>query len=115
MAAEPITVFGSGEQTRCFGHVQDAVEAVLRLISEPKAAGEVFNIGSNEEVSINELAERVRTAANSPSPIVRIPYDEAYAEGFEDMPRRVPDVSKLERTIGFRPATPLAKSAALRS
>jgi UDP-glucose 4-epimerase len=108
VAGEPITVFGSGEQTRCFGHVKDAVEAVLRLIGEPKAAGEVFNIGSNEEVSIHELAERVRTAAGSSSPIVRIPYDEAYAEGFEDMPRRVPDLTKLDRMIGFRPSTPLA-------
>jgi UDP-glucose 4-epimerase len=108
VAGEPITVFGSGEQTRCFGHVRDAVEAVVRLIHEPKAAGEVFNIGSNEEVSIYRLAELVRDAANSASEIVRIPYDEAYAEGFEDMPRRVPDASKLERTIGFRPATPLS-------
>lgn len=108
VAAEPITVFGSGEQTRCFGHVRDAVEAVIRLIGEPKAAGEVFNIGSNEEVSINQLAELVRAAAKSTSEIVHIPYDQAYAEGFEDMPRRVPDTTKLERTIGFRPATPLA-------
>jgi UDP-glucose 4-epimerase len=67
----------------------------------------VFNIGNNEEVSINQLAEQVRAAANSRSDIVHIPYDEAYAEGFEDMPRRVPDISKLERTIGFRPTTPL--------
>jgi UDP-glucose 4-epimerase len=109
VAGEPITVFGSGEQTRCFGHVQDAVEAVVRLINEPKAAGEVFNIGSNEEVSINRLAELVRDAAKSSSEIVRIPYDEAYAEGFEDMPRRVPDTTKLERTVAFRPTTPLAK------
>ncbi len=103
VANEPIEVFGSGEQTRCFGHVRDAVEAVARLIVEPRAAGQVFNIGADEEVSINELARRVRNAAGSTSEIVHIPYDEAYAEGFEDMPRRKPDVSKLERIIGFRP------------
>lgn len=107
LANEPITVFGSGDQTRCFGHVRDAVEAVVRLINEPAAVGEVFNIGSREEVTINELAERVRSAAGSRSEIVHIPYDEAYAEGFEDMPRRVPSVEKLERVVGFRPTTSL--------
>jgi UDP-glucose 4-epimerase len=107
LANEPITVFGTGEQTRCFGHVRDAVEAVVRLIAEPAAVGEVFNIGSREEVSINDLAERVKRAAGSRSEIVHIPYDEAYAEGFEDMPRRVPSVTKLEKTVGFSPSTSL--------
>lgn len=107
LANKPMTVFGTGDQTRCFGHVRDAVEAVVRLIAEPAAVGEVFNIGSQEEISINDLAERVRSAAGSDSEIVHIPYDEAYAEGFEDMPRRVPSVEKLERTVGFRPSTPL--------
>jgi UDP-glucose 4-epimerase len=107
LANEPIEVFGSGEQTRCFGHVRDAVEAVVRLIGEPRSVGEVFNIGSSEEVSINQLAERVRAAAGSTSEIVHIPYDEAYAEGFEDMPKRVPSVDKLERMVGFRPSTSL--------
>ena len=100
---EPITVYGTGEQQRCFSHVKDVVEAIVRLTETPAAVGQVFNIGSDEEVSINELAERVRTAAGSQSEIVHVPYTEAYAEGFEDMPRRVPDVSKLERTIGMRP------------
>jgi UDP-glucose 4-epimerase len=109
VSGQPITVFGSGEQSRCFGHVRDAVEAITRLIAEPKARGQVFNIGSAEEVTINQLAERVRAAANSKSEIVHVPYDEAYAEGFEDMPRRVPDCSKLERTVGFKPATPLSR------
>jgi UDP-glucose 4-epimerase len=109
LAGEPITVFGSGDQTRCFGHVRDAVEAMARLIATPEAAGQVFNVGANEEVSINRLAELVRSAAASESAIVHVPYDEAYAEGFEDMPRRVPDTTRLERTVGFRPATPLAK------
>ncbi|MDP1857436.1 MAG: GDP-mannose 4,6-dehydratase [Gemmatimonadaceae bacterium] len=104
---EPITVYGSGEQTRCFGHVNDAVEALLRLMSTSSAIGEVFNVGSTQEISVRELAERVRTAARSRSDIVLIPYSEAYAVGFEDMMRRVPDVSKLERVTGFRPSTSL--------
>lgn len=108
LRGDPITVYGSGEQSRCFGHVRDAVEAVERLVECPSAVGQVFNVGSNEEVTIAKLAERVRDAAGSDSEIVFIPYDEAYAEGFEDMPRRVPDVAKLERATGFRPRTSLA-------
>ena len=107
LAGEPITVFGNGKQSRCFGHVQDAVESILRLLGTPTAVGQVFNIGNDEEVSIYGLAERVRDAAGSKSEIVLVPYNEAYPEGFEDMHRRVPDVAKLERTIGFRPRTPL--------
>ena len=107
LAGEPITVYGTGEQSRCFGHVNDVVEAVVRLMTTPAAVGQVLNIGNDEEVTINQLAERVRAAAGSRSPIVHIPYDQAYAEGFEDMLRRVPDVSKLERIIGFRPTTSL--------
>ncbi len=107
ISGEPITVYGSGTQQRCFGHVQDAVEAVLRLIAAPQAIGQVFNVGNDEEVTILRLAERVRDAAGSTSEIRLIPYSEAYPEGFEDMMRRVPDVQKLERAIGFRPRTPL--------
>ncbi len=108
LANQPITVFGSGTQSRCFGHVQDAVEALLRLLGTPSSVGDVFNIGSNEEVSMMQLAEMVRDAAGSTSEIKLVPYTEAYPEGFEDMMRRVPDVTKLERTINFRPKTPLA-------
>jgi UDP-glucose 4-epimerase len=108
LRGEPITVYGSGGQSRCFGHVRDAVESVVRLIQTPAAVGQVFNIGTDEEVTIDELARRVRDAAGSGSEIVHVPYADAYAEGFEDMPRRVPDVSKLERTIAFRPSTPLS-------
>ena len=107
LLGEPITVFGDGEQSRCFGHVNDAVEAVIRLLDEPSAVGEPFNIGTDQEVTMNELAEKVRSAAGSDSPIVHVPYDEAYAEGFEDMQRRVPDVEKLRKTIGFTPSTSL--------
>jgi UDP-glucose 4-epimerase len=109
LSGEPITVYGTGEQSRCFGHVKDAVEAVARLIRTPSAYGQVFNIGGNEEVTINQLAEHVRAAAGSKSRIVHVPYEQAYAEGFEDMLRRVPDVTKLERTIGFKPGTSLEK------
>jgi UDP-glucose 4-epimerase len=110
LAGEPITVYGTGEQSRCFGHVRDTVEALIRLLEAPEIEGEVFNIGTDEEVTIRELAERVREATGSRSPIVRVPYDEAYAEGFEDMLRRVPSVDKLEAAIGFRPRTPLERT-----
>jgi UDP-glucose 4-epimerase len=109
VSGEPITVYGTGKQSRCFAHVNDAVLAIEALIHEPKAVGEVFNIGSDREVTMNELAELVRTTADSRSPIVRIPYDEAYTTGFEDMQRRVPNCAKLERTIGFKPSTTLER------
>jgi len=104
---QPITVYGTGTQSRCFGHVNDAVEAVLRLIAVPEAIGDVFNIGATDEVTMDALAALVRTAAGSTSEIVHVPYAEAYAAGFEDMQRRVPDVSKLERVTGFRPSISL--------
>ena len=107
LRGEPITVYGTGEQSRCFGHVRDAVECVVRLLTCEAAVGEVYNIGTSREVTIQGVAEAIRAAANSSSPIVRIPYAEAYAEGFEDMLRRVPDCSKLERAIGYQPHTSL--------
>jgi UDP-glucose 4-epimerase len=103
IAGEPITVFGNGTQSRCFCHVDDTVEAVLRLIAAHGAAGEVFNVGSTREITMLELAALVRNSAESDSPIELIPYDEAYAEGFEDMERRVPDTSKIENVTGFSP------------
>ena len=104
---QPITVYGSGTQSRCFGHVNDAVEALLRLIAAPAAIGDVFNIGATQEVTMTALAELVRSTADSRSEIVRVPYAEAYATGFEDMQRRVPDVTKLFNLTGFRPSIPL--------
>ncbi|MEO8294936.1 MAG: GDP-mannose 4,6-dehydratase [Gemmatimonadota bacterium] len=101
LANEPIQVYGSGEQSRCFGHVRDAVESVLRLINTPSAVGQVFNVGTDREVTINKLAEMVRDAAGSKSSIVHIPYSEAYAVGFEDLERRVPDTRKLEKATGY--------------
>ena len=103
----PITVFGSGQQSRCFCDVRDTIEAILRLVANDRAVGEVINIGSNEEVSIEQLAHLVKERTNSKSPITHIPYDQAYEAGFEDMPRRVPCLEKLERLTAFRPATPL--------
>jgi UDP-glucose 4-epimerase len=107
LRGEPITVYGTGKQSRCFGHVRDAVEAVIRLMETPEALGEVFNVGTTTEVSMVELATRVRDAAGSKSEIRLVPYSEAYAAGFEDMMRRVPDVSKLFRVTGFKPMTTL--------
>jgi UDP-glucose 4-epimerase len=103
LAGEPITVFGTGKQTRCFCHVSDTVEGILQLIDTPDTEGEVFNIGSDREITMTELAKMVKRSINSDSPIELIPYDEAYAHGFEDMERRVPDASKIERWTGFKP------------
>ncbi len=106
---EPITVYGDGKQARCFGHVFDAIEAIIRLMNSDNAVGRVFNVGSTEETTIEELAIRVRDAANSHSEIQFIPYEEAYAEGFEDMPRRIPDVNRLFETTGFKPERTLTE------
>ena len=104
---QPITVYGTGQQSRCFSYVRDVVEAIYRLMSNDRAVGEVVNIGSQQEVTIGDLAKLVKERARSESPIVRVPYDEAYEPGFEDMVRRVPSVQKLERLAGFVPCTPL--------
>lgn len=106
---EPITVYGNGQQSRCFGYVGDIVAALARLVRTDSALGEVFNLGSDEEVTINELAARVRSSAGSRSPIVHIPYEQAYEEGFEDMQRRVPSLEKARRAIGYAPATKLSR------
>jgi UDP-glucose 4-epimerase len=109
LASEPITVYGSGGQSRCFCDVRDCVQAVLRLVGNDQAVGEVVNIGSTEEVSIEDLAGLVKQRSKSSSPITHIPYDQAYEPGFEDMPRRVPSLDKLEQLTGFRPAIPLVE------
>lgn len=102
LRGEPLTIFGSGTQTRCFIHVRDTVEGLICLMEHPLAPGDVFNIGSQQEVSMTELAQRVVAVTGSASPIVRIPYDQAYEPGFEDMPRRVPDTSKIKALTGFQ-------------
>jgi UDP-glucose 4-epimerase len=107
LSGRPLTVFGDGKQTRCFGYVGDVVGALVKLMDHEDAVGQVFNIGSSEEVSIGALAERIRELTSSNSEIVYIPYNEAYEEGFEDMPRRVPDISKIGALVGFTPTTTL--------
>ncbi len=103
LAGEPITVFGDGTQSRSFTHVSDVVRALIILMNEPKAIGQVINIGNTQEISMQALAERVRTLVGSSSPIKLIPYDEAYESGFEDMPRRLPDLTKIHAMIGYEP------------
>jgi len=103
LAGEPITVFGNGEQLRAFAHVSDVVNALIALVDRPEAVGQVINIGNTQEVSMYALAERVKALAGSASPIKLIPYDEAYESGFEDMPRRLPDLNKVVAMIGYRP------------
>jgi len=104
----PLTVYGSGKQSRCFGYVGDAVEAMLRLVSTDRAVGEVVNIGNDEEITIEELARLVNERTGSTSPLHWIPYDQAYEPGFEDMFRRVPSLEKLVRITGSRPRTGLS-------
>jgi UDP-glucose 4-epimerase len=103
LAGEPITIYGDGEQSRCFADVADIIDATVKLAQHPGAVGHVFNIGSTEEVTIRELAERVIAATRSQSKIVYVPYEEAYAPGFEDMRRRVPDLEKIHQLIGYEP------------
>jgi UDP-glucose 4-epimerase len=107
LSGNPITVFGNGTQSRSFTYVGDVVECLMKLVTEPKAVGEVFNIGNKEEVTILKLAEIVKSLTGSSSPIEFIPYDEAYEEGFEDMPRRVPDLTKVHKLIGYEPKVQL--------
>ncbi|MGE0393845.1 MAG: NAD-dependent epimerase/dehydratase family protein, partial [Vicinamibacterales bacterium] len=104
---DPITVYGDGTQSRSFTYVGDVVDALVALMTTPAAVGQVLNIGNPEEISIRALAERVRDLAGSRSPIVSIPYEEAYEAGFEDMPRRVPDITRIHALVGFRPRVPL--------
>jgi UDP-glucose 4-epimerase len=106
---KPITIFGTGQQSRCFCDVRDTIEAIQRLIATDKAIGEVVNIGTDEEVTIEGLAQAVKQRTQSDSPIKYIPYDQAYEPGFEDMVRRVPALEKLQRLTGFKPATRLTE------
>ena len=105
LAGEPLTVFDDGCQSRCFSFVGDVVKALVELSLLDRAPGQVYNVGSDQEISILELAELVKEMAGADSPIRMIPYDEAYEEGFEDMRRRVPDLSKIKAAIGYQPGT----------
>ncbi len=103
LAGEPITVFGDGTQSRAFTHVGDVVDALLKLVAEPRAIGQVINIGTTQEITMAALAGRIRELSSSKSVIKFVPYDEAYESGFEDMPRRVPDLERINALIGYDP------------
>jgi UDP-glucose 4-epimerase len=107
LAGEPITVFGDGTQSRSFTYVGDVVRAMVALINEPRAVGQVFNIGNGHEISIGDLAVKIKSMTGSQSEIVTIPYDQAYEAGFEDMPRRVPDISRIRSLVGYEPTVQL--------
>jgi UDP-glucose 4-epimerase len=110
LLGHPITVYGNGEQTRCFANVRDVVWAIAELARTPEAVGQVFNIGSTEMISINDLASRVKKLCNSDSEIVKIPYDSAYETGFEDMRQRKPDIAKIGKLIGYKPGINLDRT-----
>jgi len=105
---EPITIYGTGEQTRCFGHVLDAVDAVVRIAFAENTIGKVINIGNDFEISINDLAKKVIEQTNSKSEIVYVPYEEAYGDGFEDMERRVPNIELIKSLVGWEPKRDLS-------
>ena len=107
LAGQPITVFGDGTQSRSFTYVGDVVRAMVALIDEPRAIGQVFNIGNGKEITIGELAEKVKKMTGSSSEIVMVPYEKAYEAGFEDMPRRVPDIGRIQALVGYRPTVEL--------
>ena len=113
LAGEPITVFGPGTQSRSFGYVGDVVRGMIALSTEPKAVGHVFNLGNNQEITIQELANLIKTMTASHSKIITIPYEKAYESGFEDMPRRVPDLTKVKELINFEPRTQLRDTLSL--
>ncbi|HMV47355.1 MAG TPA: GDP-mannose 4,6-dehydratase, partial [Blastocatellia bacterium] len=103
LRGEPITVFGDGSQSRCFTHVQDVTGALMKLIAHPEAVGEVYNIGSTSEITMLQLATRIKELTGSPSSIEFVPYEKAYEEGFEDMLRRVPNIGKIQQLVGYQP------------
>ena len=107
LAGKPLQVYGDGTQARCFCHVHDVVDALVRLMATPSAAGEVYNLGTDEEVSILELAKRVIQRTGSSQPIEFMTYEQAYGRSFDDMQRRVPNLKKIEAAIGFRPSQTL--------
>jgi UDP-glucose 4-epimerase len=108
LAAKPITVFGDGTQSRSFTYVGDVVRAMVALVDEPRAVGQVFNIGNGrDEITIRDLAVKIKAMTGSTSEIVTIPYDQAYEAGFEDMPRRVPDISRINALVGYKPTVEL--------
>ncbi len=110
LTGSDITVFGDGAQSRCFTHVSDTVDALVGIMAHPGANGEVYNVGSDHEITIIDLATRIKRMTGSGSKIVFVPYGKAYEEGFEDVRRRVPDISKLAKLIGYRPRVSLEET-----
>ncbi len=110
LAGQPITIYGSGDQSRCFLHISDALDAMTSLMTAPGAVGDVFNVGSEEEVTIRSLAEKVKARTDASSEIVQVDYKTAYGEGFEDMLRRTPDTTKIRNLVGFQPKFDLART-----
>jgi len=107
LAGEPITIYGDGKQSRCFGYVMDVIDGITSLVNDPGSYGQVFNIGSTEEISIEALAFKIKSLAGSSSEIIYLPYEEAYGQGFDDMRRRIPSLDKIEKQVGYRPKTSL--------
>ena len=110
LAGHPITVFGDGKQSRCFTSVRDVVKGLIGLANHPKAVGWIYNLGSNKEITIEALAQKIKDMTGSSSTIVYVPYDQAYESGFEDMRRRVPDISRIKSLLGFEPNSSLDES-----
>jgi UDP-glucose 4-epimerase len=107
LAGEPIEVYGDGEQTRCFGYVKDVVTGMIALAEDAASYGHVYNIGSSEEVSINQLAQRIKDLTGSDSEIRFVPYDKAYSYAFDDLRRRVPSLEKIGKRVGYKPTLTL--------
>ena len=110
LLGKPIRVFGDGKQSRSFNHVSDTIAALIGLMNEPKAEGDVFNVGNGEEISIGELAKKIKGMTHSPSPIEYVPYEVAYGAGFEDMQRRTPNITKIQSVIGYKPRMTLEET-----
>jgi UDP-glucose 4-epimerase len=108
LAHEPITVYGDGNQTRCFAHVYDVIDAIIGIAFAENTIGKVINIGNNYEISVNELAKKIITETSSRSKIVYVPYEEAYGNGFEDMERRVPNIDLIKELVGWEPTRDLS-------
>lgn len=110
IAGQPITIYGNGYQTRCFGYISDVTDALVKLAGHPKAAGHIFNLGSDEEITIKDLAQRVKNMVGSKSKIIFVPYEKIYGQNFDDMARRKPDLSMIKKIIGYEPKVSLEGS-----
>ena len=110
LLGEPLMIYGDGQQTRCFAYVQDVIDGIIALVNHPDAYGNVYNIGSTEEISIENLAFKIKEMTGSPSEIKYIPYEKVYGQGFDDMRRRVPCLEKIQKLVAYQPKTSLEKT-----